>query len=317
MLGRNGDVGVLTNRVNLSWLPPRDQPLMCHSPHSIHFYPPISIHPLPSAHFQPPASTTRPFPSIHYDPPTSTRRPSHTSLDPLSPLCYKLAMSKNKQMVEKQIEKHLKALEEERTNFINTPTENEKHLCSLKKVVALFAETDETLAGLPPATRSRHKAARSLLALIREIFGDEVFFLCIFALPITSLGTVNSAGFVAALRAWWNNAEKPEALGEVAKNLSVRHAAALAKGAADSHLTETLRDTPGPRKRGWDGDVPVQNPRKRCAPDDAARVCGTSGQDGGASGGSDDESDEDELELPVEDGLRPRSCQENHADTAQ
>ncbi|KAK3385776.1 hypothetical protein B0H63DRAFT_544240 [Podospora didyma] len=88
-------------------------------------------------------------------------------------------------------------------------------LASLEKTVALFKEEEDAAPMLTGATKSRHKTARTLLRTILTSIGDEVFFLCAFALPITKLGTIKApVAFVEELQRWWSVVDHPTRLSE-------------------------------------------------------------------------------------------------------
>ena len=100
---------------------------------------------------------------------------------------------------------YIAAMEKQRAYFTTTKIIRPAQLASLEKIVTLFKE-EENVAGLSLATKSRHKAARTLLRDILQQLCDEVFFLCAFVLSITWLGTVKAPNdFVERLQRWWSS----------------------------------------------------------------------------------------------------------------
>ena len=94
-------------------------------------------------------------------------------------------------IVPTMVDANIAAVEKERIYFTKTSIIQPTQLASLKKIVSLFKE-EENITPLPPATKSRHNAARTLLRDILQRLCAEVFFLCAFALPITRLGTIKA-----------------------------------------------------------------------------------------------------------------------------
>lgn len=99
------------------------------------------------------------------------------------------------------------ALENVLTHFSGNDTTTPAQLASIEKIIVLFKE--EACDGdLPSATKSRRSAARRLLRTILQTLGDEVFFLCVFAFPITRLGTTKEQSqFIGILQGWWSTAK--------------------------------------------------------------------------------------------------------------
>jgi hypothetical protein len=100
---------------------------------------------------------------------------------------------------------YIAAVEKEYMYFTKAKGVRPTQLASLEKIVGLFKEEEQSTP-LPPATKSRRKAARTLLKDILQQICIEVFFLCAFALPITWLGTIKAPNdFVEKLQRWWSS----------------------------------------------------------------------------------------------------------------
>ncbi|KAK3934393.1 hypothetical protein QBC46DRAFT_399920 [Diplogelasinospora grovesii] len=138
-------------------------------------------------------------------------------------------------------DRHIEKLKTQLADFANVNELNEAQVTSLDKVIKLFGEKEEDYAKLTEATRSRHKTARKLLCLVLREFGYDIFFLCIFALSITTLGTIKTQLFTATLRTWWTGANVPSSFKEITTELLNKHKSAL----------PTIALATAPQKRPW------------------------------------------------------------------
>lgn len=106
---------------------------------------------------------------------------------------------------------YIEAVKAESHHFVHHDSINKKQAKALERVIDLFQRPEATEQ--QGATKSRRTAAKNLLMSILSILGREVFFLCVFAIPITRLATIKQRDdFVKALREWWTTSKKPEAL---------------------------------------------------------------------------------------------------------
>ncbi|KAI1086054.1 hypothetical protein F5B19DRAFT_498722 [Rostrohypoxylon terebratum] len=137
-------------------------------------------------------------------------------------------------------ETHITKLQAQLAYFTNTNILSNAQDASLQNIITLFGDETE---GLSQATKSRHRAAQSLLRLIISDLGCDVFFLCIFALPTTSLGTMKGhAEFINKVRIWWAQAKVPSSFHQTATELCRRH---------EEDILSKIARTTVPTKRIW------------------------------------------------------------------
>ncbi|KAI1370201.1 hypothetical protein F4677DRAFT_382734 [Hypoxylon crocopeplum] len=135
---------------------------------------------------------------------------------------------------------HITKLQAQLTYFTNTNVLSNAQNTSLQNIHTLFKDEAEDLS---QSTKSRHRAARSLLRLIMGDLGYDVFFLCIFALPTTWLGTLKRhAEFINEVRKWWTDASIPSSFHQIAAEL---------RGQFKDVLSKINPRTTVPTKRIW------------------------------------------------------------------
>ncbi|PNY25629.1 Uncharacterized protein TCAP_04426 [Tolypocladium capitatum] len=121
-------------------------------------------------------------------------------------------------LLEGAYNRYITKLKEQLIYFVNTEDLNDEQTASLNKVLELLKEGEEDYKKFTVATRSRHKAARKVLHLVCRELGYDCFFLCVFALSITS--TIKfPVEFVGTLRAWWKDVIVPSSFGKITGKL--------------------------------------------------------------------------------------------------
>ncbi|KAL2168377.1 hypothetical protein VTG60DRAFT_7356 [Thermothelomyces hinnuleus] len=153
------------------------------------------------------------------------------------------------------------AVEKENNYFTKTDIIRPTQDASLEKIVCLFQEEQDSTR-LSAATKSRRKAARTLLRDILQRICVDVFFLCAFALPITWLGTIKAPNdFVERLQSWWSNAKPPIHLRKLIPRLigkfqnTVQFNKACERGYSDSCTVGGERVLPSPNKDVGDSQI--------------------------------------------------------------
>lgn len=113
-------------------------------------------------------------------------------------------------------------LEKEKAKFDdNTYPLSAGQATKIQPYSKLLKEDAQSLEARSKQRRSVRLRVRSLLMDIFSGIAQEVFFLCILAVPMTTLYTVDQDALIPSVRSWWNRVSHPLGLTRACQKYSI------------------------------------------------------------------------------------------------